>query len=214
MICSMQRGAGPVVAALILFGAAAAQAETTCAEGKRIAHSSASCLEASWTNTRLLNGHYRITYTVAVEEDCREAWPSITVRLAKSDGGNITHKLGYSADKTLTKTIGESTGRVTGAYCCSDASDICNLSEISDESCAAEFAASPANDSCEALSIAETDDHWCEIEAYCDGFLETQPEGTSEKDAKEKVKERVTRFGDVGRLENDGGRLKLPRGGG
>ena len=143
---------------LVVSGASYA----SCGSGNRTALGSAECLDGGWNNKKGFMGWKSSTFWA--QNKC----PDWGKTVAKVDISKAT-------DKTWHLTTGDSrsgshgSAHVSGVYCCSDLSHLCNKSDVLTSSgCTAKFQDSPAftSGTCSSPSATVSGEN-CAITATC-----------------------------------------------
>ncbi len=145
---------------LALTAALAGQAHAACSEGQRIDHEDVNCLEAGWTNH-----NFPIKGDAHARSQC-SAYGRVVVKVDRISGSDWTWHLTSSSKR-------EDSGgyKIREISCCSDLSDLCDTSEMDDDSCLDRFRASAAGETCEDVSASINGDQECTINAQCETYI-------------------------------------------
>ena len=148
--------------ALALTAALGGQAYAgSCEGGDRIDHEDADCLDADWNNSTNWLSHGKVW----ARNECSSQGTvvaKVDIKDAKDKTWNLTN-----ANK---KSSGTGIFNTRNVYCCSDLSDLCNMSDINANSCLEKFQISSANTTCRNVSISVNDNYQCVINAECQKF--------------------------------------------
>ena len=148
------------VVALALTAALAGQAHASCGKSNRIQHFNSNCLEGRHDN----NGMWKDN-TAEARSDC---WEYGTV-VAKLDLKSWPDKTWYLKNNDKKKWKGSA--HINSLQCCTDLSDLCNVSDVvNEDSCVERFAESSAGATCDPPDVeVVSSDRYCKFTTYCDG---------------------------------------------
>ncbi len=151
------------VFALALAALLAGQAHAACGKGDRMQHYNSNCLDASYNNTGIFKDN-----EAKGQNDCWEY-------------GKVVAKVDLKSwsDKTWHLTTNDESewkgmAHIRGVFCCTDLSDLCNLSElVNEDSCLERFVESPAGATCDPPDVdVVASDRYCKFTTYCDGHTD------------------------------------------
>ena len=170
----------------------------SCERGQRIDHNDAGCLRAEWDNNTNLWSEGK----VEAQSKCSD-YGTVVVKVDRKAATDYTWHL------TNNRTRHKSTGAidVRGVYCCSDLSDLCDKSEVDDDSCLDRFRSSSADDTCKNESASIDGLHQCTIEADCETYQQTSLSGDPQTWYEEASI--TVHWSDVDDLHNCKGELEL-----
>ena len=144
------------VFALAMAAMLAGQAHASCGKSQRINHTQVDCLEADWSNK-----NFPVKGKASARNLCSEHG-KVVVKVDRQFGSDWIWHL---TDGDKKKDNGGH--KIREISCCSDLSDLCDTSEMHDDSCLERFQASSADETCESASANFTSSSQCEITARC-----------------------------------------------
>ena len=153
------------VFALVVVAVLADQAHASCGSSQRIDHDDANCLDAGWDNSTNWLSHGKVW--------ARNECPDHGTVVAKVDIKSGKDKTWYLHDGDK-KSSGTNVLNTRNVYCCSDLSDLCDTSDLSEDGCRQNFLASSAGETCQDVSTSINSSHQCTVSAKCkseEGFL-------------------------------------------
>ena len=145
------------------------EALASCDTNDRMAHGDSECLRASWENNVFSKWFVKYGSRFEARNEC-SGWGKVVVKWDMDSAADRTWHL--NDDNTRN---GHSDSKVSWAYCCTDLSDLCNVSDmLTNKQCRSEFHDSDAHDDgcrldsgSDGASISDDTRGYCDISATC-----------------------------------------------